>query len=74
MSECVHRCVFVCVTHLCDHGEAQDEEGRAADQREERLVFPQVLGELVRHRCDDGLDGGKLGGGGRRETFNHMHN
>lgn len=46
--------------YLCDHGKSQDEEGDAADQGEERLVFPQVLGELVRHGGDDGLDGGKL--------------
>lgn len=46
--------------HLCDHGEAQDEEADTADQGEEWLMLPQVLGELVRHGGHDGLNGGKL--------------
>lgn len=59
--QCVHRCVFFAsVPYLCDHGESQDEEGDAADQGEERLVFPQVFGELVGHGGYDGLNGGKL--------------
>ena len=51
----------VLVSYLCDHGKAQDEEAGAADQGEERFVLPQVFGELVRHRRNDGLNGGKLG-------------
>lgn len=39
--------VLVSVSYLCDHGKSQDEEGDAADQGEERFVFPQVFGELV---------------------------
>lgn len=46
--------------YLCYHGKAQDEEGEAADQGEERFMFPQVFGVLVRHGCHDGFDGGKL--------------
>ncbi len=53
-------CVSVPVSYLRDHGKSQDEEGDAADQSEERLVFPQVFGELVRNRGHDGLNGGKL--------------
>lgn len=53
-------CVFVTVSYLCDHGKSQDEEGGAADQGEERFVFPQVFWELVRHRGHNGLNGGKL--------------
>lgn len=52
--------VDVCRTHLCDHRKAQEEEAGAADQGEERLVLPQVFGELVRHGGHDGLDGGEL--------------
>lgn len=53
--------VFVSVPYLCDHGKSQDEEAGAADQGEERFVFPQVFGELVWHGGYDGLNGGKLG-------------
>lgn len=56
----VEVCVLRLCLYLCDHGKSQDEEGDAADQGEEWLVFPQVLGELVRHGGDNGLDGGKL--------------
>lgn len=53
-------CVSCLCPYLCDHGKSQDEEGDAAYQGEEWLVFPQVLRELVRHGGDDGLNGGKL--------------
>lgn len=53
-------CVSVTTSYLCDHGKSQDEEGDAADQGEERFVFPQVFGELVRHGGHDGFNGGKL--------------
>lgn len=56
----VEVCVSRSCPYLCDHRKSQDEEGDAADQGEERLVFPQVLGELIRHGGDNGLDGGKL--------------
>lgn len=60
--------------HLCDHGEAQDEEADAADQGEDWLMLPQVLGELVRHGGHDGLDSGKLGAvTNRKYTQNFFH-
>lgn len=40
-------CVCVFVSHLCDHGKSQDEKADTADQGEERLVFPQIFGELI---------------------------
>lgn len=46
--------------YLRDHGKSQEEEGEAADQGEDWFVLPQVLGELVRHRGHDGLNGRKL--------------
>lgn len=54
---------------LCDHWEAQDEEGDAAGQSEERFVLPQVLRKLIRHRGYDGLNGGKLGGKDAEKLF-----
>ncbi len=62
-------CVSVSVAYLCDHGKTQDEEDDTADESKDRFVFPQVFGELVRHRGYDGLNGGKLEGeGGRRKN------
>ena len=55
-----------CNGYLCYHGESQDEEAKAAHQRELGLVFAQVCGELVGHGRHDGLNGGKLGEGGQK--------
>lgn len=52
--------MYVSVSYLCDHGKSEDEEAGAADQGEQRFVFPQVFGELVWHGGYDGLDGGEL--------------
>lgn len=56
-------CAWICVLvpYLCNHREPADEEDGTEDQSKERFVFPQVFGELVRHRGYDGLYGGELG-------------
>ncbi len=48
------------MTYLSDHGETQHKKGQTANQSEQRFVFAQVLGELIRNRRHYSFYGGKL--------------
>ncbi len=48
------------MSYLGDHGEAQHKKSQTANQSEQRLVFAQVIGELIRNRRHYSFYGGKL--------------
>lgn len=48
------------MSYLGDHGETQHKKGQTANQSEQRLVFAQVIGELIRNRRHYSFYGGKL--------------